>query len=342
MTRIRTWAVPALLVLLIGGLSIPAEPKDSGYKILKKIELGGEGGWDYLTMDSEAGRLYVSRGTRVQVVDVEKGKLVGEVEKTPGVHGIALAKKHKKGFTSNGGDSTAVVFDLDTLKETARVKVGKGPDAITYDPATDRVFTMNAGSQDASAIDAESNAEAGTVKLGGRPESVVPDGKGMLYVNLVDKNEVAVVDAKALEVKNRWTLGEGKGPMGLAIDPAKRRLFVTTRNEKMVVLNADDGKVLATLPIGRGTDAAGFDPGTGQAFSSNGDGTLTIVEEKDGEYKVTANVPTQQGARTMAVDTKNHTVCLATARFGKLEAGKKGRPPMEPNSFVILVVGKGS
>jgi DNA-binding beta-propeller fold protein YncE len=340
MTRIRISAGVALIVVLAWGLSVPAEDKDSGYKVVKKIEVGGEGGWDYLTMDSEAGRLYIARSDRIEVVDVEKGKLVGKVADTKNVHGVALVPKHKKGFTSNGGDATASVFDLETLKETARVKVGKGPDAITYDPFTDRVFTMNAGSQDATAIDAAGNAEAGTVKLGGRPESVVPDGKGMLYVNLVDKSEIAVVDAKKLEVTSRWTLGEGKGPMGLAIDTAKRRLFVTTRNEKMIVLDADGGKVLATLTIGKGTDAAGFDPGTGLAFSSNGDGTLTLVGEKDGTYYVVDNVKTQQGARTMAVDTKNHTVCLVTARFKKLAEGQKGRPPMEPDSFVVLVVGK--
>jgi YVTN family beta-propeller protein len=342
MTRIRMWAVPTLVVLLIGGLSITAEPKDSGYKIIKKIELGGDGGWDYLTMDSDSGRLYISRGTRVQVVDVEMGKLVGEVADTKGVHGIALAPKHKKGFTSNGQDASVTVFDPATLKETGRIKVGMGPDGIIYDPATDQVFTFNARSQDATAIDAASNAVAGTVKLGGKPESAVADEKGMVYVNIEDKNEIAVVDAKKLEVKSRWALGEGKRAVGLAMDRAKRRLFCSCGNEKMVILDADDGKVLATLPIGRGTDYAVFDPGVGLAFSSNGDGTLTVVGEKDGKYHVVDNVKTQQGARTCALDTKTHNIYLATARFKKAAEGQKGRPGMEPNSFVILVVGKGS
>jgi len=340
MTRIRFWAVPALLVLLIGGLTVPAEEKDSGYHVVKKIELGGDGGWDYLTMDSAAGRLYVARANRVQIVDVEQGKLLSEIEKTPGVHGVALAPKHDKGFVSNGGDSTVTVFDLKTLKETARVKVGNRPDAIIYDPATDRVFTFNAGSRDATAIDAASNAVAGTVKLGDKPESAVADEKGMIYVNLENKSEIAAFDAKALEVKNTWPLGEGKRAVGLAMDRAKRRLFSTCGNEKMVVLNADDGKVVATLPIGRGTDAAAFDPGTGLAFSSNGEGTLTVVEEKDGQYRVVESVKTQPSARTMALDPKTHRIYLAAATMKKAEAGQKGRPGMEPNSFVVLVVGK--
>jgi DNA-binding beta-propeller fold protein YncE len=343
MTRIRIWAAPALLLLLIGGFSVTAEDKDSGYKVIKKIELGGEGGWDYITMDSDSGRLYIARSDRVQVVDVEKGKLVGEVKGMKGLHGVALAPKHKKGFASSGGDSTVSVFDLDSLKETSRVKVGSRPDAIIYDPSTDRVFTFNAGSKDATAIDAEAGTVAGTVKLGDKPESAVADEKGMVYVNLETKSEIAAFDAKALEVKNTWQLGEGKGAVGLAMDRAKRRLFCTCGNEKMVVLNADDGKVLATLKIGRGTDAAGFDPGTGLAFSSNGrDGTLTVVDEKDGQYRVASNVPTQAGARTMSVDTKTHNICLVTARFKTQADGQKGRPAQEPNSFMVLVVGKGS
>jgi YVTN family beta-propeller protein len=341
MTRIRICAVPALLIFLAWGFSVPAEEKDSGYKVLKTIELGGKGGWDYLTMDADTGRLYISRSDHVDVVDVEKGKKVGEVADTKGVHGIALAPKHKKGFTSNGQDASVTVFDPETLKETAKVKVGMGPDGILYDPATDRVFTFNARSQDATAIDAASNAVAGTVKLGGKPESAVSDEKGIVYVNIEDKNEVAVIDAKKLEVKSRYALGEGKRAVGLAMDRAKRRLFCSCGNEKMVVLNADDGKILATLPIGRGTDYAVFDPGVGLAFSSNGDGTLTVVGEKDGKYQVVENVKTQLGARTCALDSKTHKIYLATARFQKQAEGqKKGRPAQEPNSFMVLVVGK--
>jgi YVTN family beta-propeller protein len=341
MTRIRFWALPVLAVVLFCGFGTPAEDKESGYKVIKKIELGGEGGWDYVTMDSAAKRLYISRSTRVQVVDVETGKLLGEIANTKGVHGIALAPKHKKGYTSNGGDASVTVFDPETLKETARIKVGQNPDGIIYDAFTDKVFTFNGRSQDASAIDAAAGTVAGTVKLGDKPEGAVSDGKGLVYVNLENKSEVAVIDAKKLEVKNTYTLGEGKRAVGLAIDTAKRRLFVTCGNQKMIVLDADGGKVLATLPIGRGTDAAVFDQELGLAFSSNGDGTLTVVGEKSGEYKVIENVKTAPGARTCALDPKTHNVYLATAKPKDAPAGTKGgRPSFEPNSFMIVVVGK--
>jgi DNA-binding beta-propeller fold protein YncE len=333
--------LPALLFVVFLGFDASAEPAESGYRILKKIPVGGEGGWDYLTMDAAAGRLYVSRSNRVLVVDVEKEKVVGEVAKTPGVHGIALAPKHKRGFTSNGGDSTVTVFDMETLREVAQSKVGSRPDAILYDPASDRVFTFNAGSKDTTALAAADGKVAGTVELGGRPESGVADEKGMVYVNIVDKDEVVALDARKLSVKERWSLDTGKGPMGIAMDRAKRRLFVTCRNEKMVILNADSGKVLATAKIGKGTDACAFDPGTGLAFSSNGDGTLTVVEEQPADhFRVAANVMTQVGSRTMALDTKTHRIYLAAARFKAAAPGAKGRPAMEPDSFAILVVGK--
>jgi DNA-binding beta-propeller fold protein YncE len=338
MTRICTWALPALVVLAFSAISPSAEEPKTGYRVLKRIPVGGDGGWDYLTMDPEARRLYISRANRVMVVDVDKGKVVGEVAKTAGIHGIALVPKRKLGFTSNGGDSTVTIFDLETLKETKRVKVGSRPDAIIYDPASDRVFTFNAGSNDATGIDTETGKVAGAVKLGGRPEFAVADGKGQVYVNLVDKNEVVAFDAKKLEAKDRWSLGTGKGPHGIAMDRVKRRLFVTCSNDKMVILDADKGKVLETVTIGKRTDACRFDQKTGRAFSSNGDGTLTVVEEKDGKYRVLANVETQAGARTMALDTKTHHVFLVTARFKKTAEGER-RPGIEPDSFVVLEVG---
>lgn len=342
MIRIAIRALPALLVLVFAGLAVP-DDKTSGsaYRVLKKIPIGGEGGWDYLTMDAASGRLYISRSNRVVVLDVENGKAVGEVSKTPGVHGIALAPKHKRGFTSNGGDSTATVFDLETLREITRTKVGSRPDAILYDPASDRVFTFNAGSKNATAIAAADGSVAGTVDLGGRPESGVSDEKGLVYVNIVDKSEVVVFDAKKLTVKTRWKLDPGKGPTGIAMDRVKRRLFVTCRNEKMMILDGDSGKVLDTLTIGRGTDACAFDPGLGLAFSSNGDGTLTVIEEQPADhYRVAANIKTKPGARTMALDPKTHRVYLASANYQKAAPGAKGRPKIEPDSFAILVVGK--
>jgi DNA-binding beta-propeller fold protein YncE len=343
MMRIRTWfrALPALLLLSLWGLGVEAEAPDGGYRILKKIPVGGEGGWDYLTMDAAARRLYITRSNRVVVLDVEGGKVVGEVAQTPGVHGVALVPKHKRGFTSNGGDSTATVFDLETLRELARPKVGSRPDAILYDPSSDRVFTFNAGSKNATALAGADGKVAGTVDLGGRPESGVADEKGLVYVNIVDKSEVVVFDAQKLQVKDRWSLETGKGPTGIAMDRVKRRLFVTCRNEKMVILDADGGKVLATLAIGKGTDACAFDASAGRAFSSNSDGTLTVVEEQPADhYQVVAKVATQPGSRTMALDTKTHNVLLAAVRYKAAAPGEKGRPRPEPDSFAILVVGK--
>jgi DNA-binding beta-propeller fold protein YncE len=292
-------------------------------------------------MDAAKRRLYIARGNRVMVVDVDQGKLVGEVANTPGVHGVALDLKRKQGYASNGGDATVTIFDLETLKETARPKVGTKPDAIIYDSASDRVFTFNAGSNDATALAADSGTVAGTVKLDARPEFAVSDGLGRIYANLLVKNEVAVIDAKKLTVEKRWPLAPGKSATGIAMDKSKRRLFVTCGNEMMVILDADTGKILATPKIGKGPDACAFDADAGLAFSSNGEGTLTVIEEQPaGTYKVAATVATQPGAKTMALDTKTHNLYLAAARYKEPAAGKKGRGPIEPDSFVIVVVGK--
>jgi DNA-binding beta-propeller fold protein YncE len=340
MTRISGWVMLASVFLFFVDFGARAEPPESAFKVLKKIPVGGEGGWDYLTMDALGRRLYIARSNRVTVVDVDEGKVVGEVANTPGIHGVALDLKRKKGYTSNGGDATVTIFDLETLKELARPKVGTRPDAIIYDPVSDRVFTFNAGSKDATAISAESGNVDGTIKLDGKPEFAVADEKGQVFVNLEDKSEVVAFDAKKLTVLNRWPLAPGKNPSGLSMDRTKRRLFATCRNEMMVVMDADSGKVLDTPAIGKGTDASAFDPGTGLAYSSNGDGTLTVVEEQPADhYRVAANVKTQDGARTMALDTKTHNIYLVTSRFKPAVAGERRRA-QEPDSFEILVVGK--
>jgi DNA-binding beta-propeller fold protein YncE len=339
MTAFRVRIVAALILLWVGS-GVTADDSPQGYKVLKTIEVGGEGSWDYLTMDAQSRHLYISRSNRVTVVDVDKGKIVGEVMKTTGVHGIALAPRWKQGFTSNGGDNTVTVFDLDTLAEKNRVKVGNRPDAILYDPASDRVFTFNAGSKDTTALAAEDGKVVGTLALGGKPESAVADEKGMIYVNIEDKNEVVAFDAEKLTIKARYPLTGGERPHGMAMDRVKRRLFVSCPNEKMIVLDADSGTILGTPAIGKGTDAAAFDQEAGLAFSSNGSGTLTIIEEKPADmYKVLATVPTQDGARTMALDTKTHNVLLVTARFKPAAPGER-RGAMVPDSFVLLVVGK--
>ena len=341
MARHLLAALPGFVVLFMPAPAV-ARPPVPDYHLVKQIRLGGEGGWDYLTVDPEARRLYITRFNRVMVVDLETEKLVGEVANTRGVHGVALVPKLGRGFTSNGGDSTVTVFDLKTLAEVDRIKVGNRPDAILYDPATGRVFTFNAGSRDATAIDAASGKVVGAVKLGGKPEFAAADGKGQVYVNIEDHHEVVALDAQHLEVKARWPVTPGKEPAGLAIDPAHRRLFSTCHNRMMVVLDADSGRVVAQPAIGRGTDACTFDPGTGLAFSSNGDGTLTVVqEETPDQFRVVANVQTRPGARTMALDPRTHTIYLVTARAKPAPPAARGerrRPTFEPGSFVVLVV----
>jgi YVTN family beta-propeller protein len=339
MKRFVSLSVVLALLALLDARPAESEP---AYHLQKKITVGGEGGWDYLSLDSAARRLYIARFDRVMVMDVDRGTVVGEVPKTAGVHGVALVPERNLGFSSNGADSTVTVFDLKTLKEVARIPVGKRPDAILYDPATRRVFTMNAASKDATAIDVDTNKVVGSVPLGGKPEFCVADEQGHVYVNIEDKSEVVQFDAKELRVLNRWKLAPGAGPSGLAMDRKNRRLFSTCHNQKMIVLDADSGRVIASPSIGRGTDACIFDPDQQIAFSSNGDGTLTLVHEDDPDhFRAVASVPTQAGARTMALDAKTHQIYLVTARQKPPPPDAKGpgRRSFEPGSFTVLVVG---
>jgi len=322
-----------------------AQPGDSGYQLKKKIKLGGEGGWDYLAFDSATRRLFISRGTKVMVVDVDAEKQVGEIPDTAGVHGIALAPELNKGFTSNGRGNNVTVFDLKTLATLDHVATGQNPDAIVYDPATKRVFTMNGRSNDATAIDAQTGQVAGTVALGGRPEFAAADGKGHVYANIEDKSEIVEIDSKKLTVTAHWPLAPCEEPSGLAMDTNGRRLFAGCSNKMMAVVDAESGKVLATPPIGQGVDANGFDPGTKFAFASNGEGTLTVVhEDSPAKFSVVEDVTTQRGARTMALDPKTHEVFLVTAEFGPrpepTQENPRPRPPMIPDTFTVLVFGR--
>ncbi len=328
----------AALVVILGA--------NSGYHTLRTVKLGGEGGWDYLTVDSAAHRLYVSHATHVMVVDADADKVVGDIPGTEGVHGIALVPELGRGFTSNGRSSTVTIFDLKTLAVISTVKItGTNPDAIVYDPVTKRVFTMNGRSNDATAIDAATGEVAGTIELGGRPEFAVSDFAGHLYVNLEDKNEELQLDPRGLKVLARWPMAPCESPSGLAIDRAHHRLFAGCRNKMMAVIDAETGKVVATPAIGAGVDANAFDPGTQFAFSSNGDGTLTVVhEDSPNSFTVVENVATERGARTMALDEKTHNVYLVTAEFGPAPAPTpeqpRPRPPMVPDTFHVIVVGR--
>ncbi len=333
--------IGAMVSLVLAAVAASAP----GYHVTKTWKLGGEGGWDYLKVDSAARRLYISRATKVIVVDADSGKLVGEIADTPGVHGVALVPDIGKGFTSNGREDTVSVFDLQSLKTLNKIKVGNRPDAIWYDSATKRVFTFNAGSQDATAIDVTKGEVAGTIQLGGKPEFAASDGRGTVFVNLEDKNQLFALDADKLTVKERWPLPGCEEPSGLAMDQKNRRLFVGCGNKVMPVVNADNGKVLATLPIGDGVDATAFDEETGLAFASCGEGVLTVVrEDSPDKFSVAENIPTQKGARTMALDSKTHQVYTVTSKFGPPPAPSATqphpRPTILPDSFVVLVLGK--
>lgn len=315
----------------------------SGYHVTSTWKIGGEGWWDYLTTDSDARRIYISRGTHVMVLDADSGKSVGDIPDTQGVHGIALAPELGKGFTSNGREGTVSIFDIKTLAVSNKVKVGDNPDAILYDPATKRVFTFNGRSQDSTAIDAASGKVLGTIKLDGKPEFAASDAKGMIYVNIEDKSELTAIDPNKLEVKNKWPLAPCEGPSGLSIDRKNRRLYVGC-DKMMAIVDADSGKVLATPAIGDGVDATWFDAGTGLGFASCGEGVLSVVKE-DSPGKFSAeNIPTKRGARTMALDSKTHNVFVVTADFGPRPEptvdNPHPRPAMVPDSFSVLVVSK--
>ncbi|HYM76205.1 MAG TPA: YncE family protein [Candidatus Dormibacteraeota bacterium] len=317
-----------------------------GYHVVATWKVGGEGGWDYLTADASARRLYISRGTHVMVLDLDSGKSVGDIPDTPGVHGIALAPDLGRGFTSNGRENTVTIFDIQTLKPIGdKVKVGETPDAILYDSASKRVFTFNARGKDSTAIDATSGKVLGTIPLGGKPEFAASDAKGEIFVNNEDTSELIAIDPNKLEVKSKWPLAPCKEPSGLSIDRKNRRLFVGCDNKMMAVVDADSGKVLATPAIGEGVDATAFDDETGLAFASCGEGVLTVVkEESPAKFNVAESVPTQQRARTMALDSKTHNAYVVTAKFGPQPApttdNPHPRPPMLPDSFVVLVLGK--
>ena len=337
----RFWI--AVVILFAAAVAIAAAAP--AYHVVNTYKLGGEGGWDYLTVDASAHRLYVSRATRVMVIDTDSGKSVGEIADTPGVHGIALAPELGKGFVSNGREGTVSIFDPATLKTSSKVKAGDNPDAILYDPATKRVFAFNGRSQNATAIDAEKGTVLGTIPLGGKPEFAASDGKGEVFVNIEDKSELAAIDPNKLEVKARWPLAPCTEPSGLAMDRKNRRLFVGCDNKMMAVVNADNGRVLTTLPIGDGVDATAFDDETGLAFASCGEGVLTVVhEDSPDKFSVVENVPTQRGARTMGLDTKTHDVFTVTAQFGEAPAPTSDNPhprrPILPDSFVVLVLKK--
>jgi len=330
-----------LLVLsLVAAAAFAAE----GYHVIGKIKIGGTGGWDYVAVDSASHRLYASHGTSVAVVDTAANSVVGTIADLKGVHGIAVAPELNKGFISNGQGNNVTVFDLKTLQKTGEVATGGNPDAICYEPKTQRVFTFNGRSNDTTAIDAKTGAVVATLALGGKPEFCVADGTGKLYNNLEDKSELLEIDAAKPAVLRRVKLDPCEEPSGLALDVKASLAFSVCSNKQMAVTDTKAMKVIASPKVGDGPDAAGYDPGAGLAFSSNGDGTLTIVKKVNGKWDAADTVTTVRGARTMTVDPETHKVYLLAAEYGPApepkEGKKAGRPPVLPDSFHVLVVGK--
>jgi DNA-binding beta-propeller fold protein YncE len=314
---------------------------DEGFKLLKTVPVPGDGGWDYLTVDDAGRRVYLSHGNQVDVLDADSYEIKGTIkdEAIKGVHGIAVAPELGRGFISNGQTNSVTVFDLKTLKPIGEaVKTGQGPDCIIYDPSTKRVFAFNRRGKSCTAIEAGDGKVAGTITLDGAPEFAAADGNGHVFVNLDDKNEVAKIDAKKLEVLAKWKTDPGEKPTGMAMDTKKNRIFVGCGNQKLVVIDAEKGKVIDNQPIGKGVDATAFDPETGNIFNSCGDGTCTVIHQDGDKYTVTETIKTKERAKTMAVDRKTHNIFLPAADF-KAGAGG-GRPTIDPKTFAVLVYGK--
>ncbi len=341
MVMLRKIATRIILLTLISGAAQATE----SYRLLRKISIGGDGGWDYMTPDPSARRLYVSHSTQVEVLDMDSGKPVGKIDQLSGVHGIALAPEFGRGFITNGKTDSVTIFDLKSLQKLGDVKTGKGPDAIIYDPATHRVFAYNGDSENATVIAADSGKVVGTIPLGGGPEFSEPDGQGKVYVNLENKSELLKIDAQKMLVEQRWTLAPCEEPSSMAIDAPHRRVFVGCRNKLMVVVDGDGGKVVASIPIDERVDAAAFDLQSGLVFESNGVGTVTVIhEDTPDHFRVVQALKTQVGSRNMALDEKTHHLFLSAAEFDPPEvaspANPRPRPRVKSGTFAVLEFGQ--
>lgn len=304
--------------ILVAALSIStAGPDSSGYHIVKKVPLPGAGGWDYLTVDGAARRLYITHATQVLVVDADSLEVVGNIPGLSGVHGVAIAAEFGRGFITNGGTDSVTVFDLKSLAKIAEIKVGKKPDAIVYDPASKRVFAMNGDGDSATAINAADNKVVGTVELGGGPEFSVADGKGNVFVNLEEKNQLLRIDSRALTVKDRWPVAPCQAPSSLGFDGENSRLFLGCRSKLMAVVNAETGSVVASYPIGDHADATAFDSTARIAFTSTGDGNIfPFHQDSPNSYSALSPIPTVKGSKTMTIDKKTQRL-FVPAREGE-------------------------
>jgi YVTN family beta-propeller protein len=336
----------AIVAGMLGAALLPcvAEAASSATvpTVIQRLPLGGSGGWDYLSFDSQRQHLFVSRGDRVLVIDTKQMRQVGSIDNTSGVHGIAIAQDLKRGFVSDGLTASVTVFDLDSLKTVATIGgTGEKPDAIVYEPSTHHVWTFNGKSNNASVIDPATMRVIDTVALPGKPEFAVTDADGHIFVNIEDKSELVQIDAGRRKVVQTWPLAPCESPSGLAIDVAHRRLFSVCDNEKMAVTDSATGHQVAAVPIGSGPDAVVFDAGDAMIYSSNGEsGTITAVHEDDSDhFTVAATVPTQPSARTLALDSQQHRLYLSAATLSKDQPAGQ-RPSMLPGSFTVLVVGR--
>lgn len=339
--------IKGLVIVPICALSFTGMAASQNYSVVDTIKVGGEGGWDFLTVDDQASRLYLSHNTIVNVVDLKSKTVVGTIPDTKGVHGIAIAKDLNKGYVSNGKDSSVTIFDLKTLKTITKIAVtGKGPDAIMYDKFSHQVFVFNGKSSNATVIDAKENKVVGSIALDGKPEVCVTNDSGLVYVNLEDKSVVLVINAKQLKIEQKWPLAPGDGPTGLAIDKKNNRLFSGCGNHLMVVMDSRNGKVISTLPIGDHVDGVAFDPAVKCAFSSNGEGNITVVQEVSPDsFKVAETVQTQKGAKTITLNPQTHHLYLSVADFGPApqpsEDEPKPRPKVIEGTFKVLDVAQG-
>src|SRR6266851_10119987 len=339
-TILGSLAVAVIFSAVVFSHAASPAPAGSGYHVIKTVPVGGDGGWDYVYVDSDARRVYVSRGTHTMVLDADTYAVVGDIPDTQGVHGIAVASDLGRGFTSNGRADSVTIFDLKTLKPISTVKTDGNPDAILYDSVTKRVFTFNGRGKNATAINAADGTVAGTIPLNGKPEFAAADGKGTVYVNNEDTSDLYHLDAQSLKELHHWPLAPCKSPSGLAMDVKNRRLLAVCDDKVSVVVDADTGKVVATPAIGNGPDAAAFDPATNDFFASCGEGVITVIhEDAPDKYTVVENVPTKRSARTMGLDLKTHNIFLPAADFDPPAPGER-RGKMKPGSFVIVVVSK--
>jgi YVTN family beta-propeller protein len=324
-------------------LAPPAAMAQSQFSVENKWAIGGEGGWDYLAADPANHRLYVTHGARVEVLDTATGKVVGSITGLKGTHGVAFDDTGKFGYITDGGANAVIVFDRSSLEKVASIPAGTNPDGMVFEPATKTIWAFNGRSSNVSVIDTAKRAVVATIALPGKPEFPTADGTGMVYDNIEDKNEIVELDAKALKLTATWPLAGCDSPSGMAIDLTEHRLFSVCDGKKMAVVDFQSGKILATPSIGDGPDAAGYDADHKLAFSSNGDGTLTIVDASKDNYPVLQTVTTQRGARTMAFDSGNGKVYLVTAEFGPRPAATadnpRPRPAIVPGSFTVMVVG---